>query len=146
LGRAGPGAFALGWEWVAHQAVQSRLGHFQAKRLAQPLLKRHRAGKPTRGRQARLEPLAHGRREGLVPGRGSRLFGGQSSLQPPGTRAAEPGGHGIPVQSQMRRGLAPRGHLSRLEQDEAGQPGLALGVALAMQPCWQGLEVCEHGR
>ena len=132
---AGPGAFELGLELVTHNTVEGRIGHFQAKLLAQPLLQLHIAGKPTRGRQAGLELLEHGRREGLLPGRGSRLFVGQESLQPAVTIAAEPDGHGITVQSQMRRGLAPGGHVSRFEQDEEVQTGFAFGVALALQPC-----------
>jgi hypothetical protein len=50
------------------------------------------------------------------------------------------------MQSQVRRGVAPGGHLSRFEQDEEVQTGVAFGVALAMQPCWQGIEVFENGR
>jgi hypothetical protein len=39
------------------------------------------------------------------------LFGGPEGLQPSGTIATEPGGHGIAMQGQTRGGLAPRGHL-----------------------------------
>jgi hypothetical protein len=143
---AGPGAFALGWELVTHHTMEGRIGHCQAQLLAQPLLQLPIAGKPTRGRQAGLELLEHGRREGRLPGRGSRLFVGQYSFQPAVAITAEPGGPGITVQSQMRRGLAPGGHVSRFEQDEEVQTGFAFGGALAMQPCLQGIEVFENGR
>ena len=115
MARARP--FELGLELVADNAVEGLIGHFEPKHLAQPLLKLHRAGKPTRGSEACLELRKHGRREGLLPGRGSRLFVGQEGRQTSVTRAAEPGGHGIAMQGQMRRSLATGGHLPRLEQN-----------------------------
>lgn len=102
----------LGVEFVAHSAVEGRRGHFQAKLFAQPLLQLPLAGESSRGRQTGLVWLEHVRRAGLLPSQCACLFVGQQDLEAPVTIAAEPGGHGIPMQGQMRRRLAAGGHLS----------------------------------
>src|SRR4030095_15329565 len=113
---AGARPLELGLELIVHNAVQRFIRQLKTERLPPPLLHSKITGKTGRGSQTRRELLEHSWREGLLPPRRPSLFvcqqGGQAAL----TIAAEPGGNGMTMQSQMDGSLAPRGHLPRFEE------------------------------
>jgi hypothetical protein len=71
---AGPWSFQLGLELVMHNPMEGFIGDLQGKLLAEPALDVEVTGKACGRRQAGLELLEHGGREGLLAGRRSRFF------------------------------------------------------------------------
>jgi hypothetical protein len=76
---AGPRPLQLGFELVAHNAVEGFIRHLYAKLLAQPALHIEITGKAWGRRQARLALREHRWRQGLLARWRPRLFGGQES-------------------------------------------------------------------
>ena len=129
-----------------HNTVEGFIGDLQGKCLTQPALDVEVTRKARGRRQARFELLEHDRREGLLARWRSRFFGGPQGVQPAVPIAAKPDGDGIPVQGQMRGGLAAGGHLVRFEPDSQRQPGFALGIALATELFFEDSEVFSNRR
>ena len=73
---AGARTLQLGLELIVHDAVERFKGDLQTKLVMEPLLDLDIAGKPTGGRQARLELREHRRRQTLLAGRSPRFFVG----------------------------------------------------------------------
>jgi hypothetical protein len=113
---AGAWALQLRFELGVDDAVERFRGHVEGKLLAEPALDVEGTRQPAGGRQARLELGEDWGRQCLLPCRGAGLFVGQEGLEPSSTLAAEPGGHGITGQGEMRGGLALGGRLPRFEQ------------------------------
>jgi hypothetical protein len=96
--------------------MEGAIGHLEREVLAEPALDVEVAREARGRRQTRLELGEDRRRQRLLAGRCPGLFVGEEGLKASLPIPPEPGGHGIPVQSQVGSRLLPGGHLARFEQ------------------------------